>query len=312
MNKALTPLLQRELDDFSATPAATGAPVAVIGAGSWGSAMAWMLGQQDRPVQLWTRTATAAAEFNASHQNPRYLPGVSFGQKITATADLAAALADAAAVLLVTPSTALADTARSLACWLPASTPVVILSKGLEPLHQGFLSQTLADQIGHPERIAVLSGPNFAAEVARGIPTATVVAAAQPACAGYFQQLLATAAFRVYLSADLTGVQLCGATKNIIAIACGLSRGLGFGDNTAALLMTRGLAEIARLVTALGGQAQTCMGLAGLGDLVATCTSEHSRNRGFGQELAAGGTLASYQQRTHMVVEGAEAARAVT
>ncbi len=163
-----------------------------------------------------------------------------------------------------------------------------------------------------PDRLAVLSGPNHAEEVARGIPSATVVASRSHDTAITFQQLFATQSFRVYTSEDVVGVQLNGAAKNIFAIACGLAAGLGFGDNTAAMLMTRGIAEISRLVVKLGGDPLTCMGLAGVGDLIATCYSPHSRNRSFGLELASGGSLEAYQQRTHMVVEGALACRTVT
>jgi glycerol-3-phosphate dehydrogenase len=165
---------------------------------------------------------------------------------------------------------------------------------------------------GPHERLAVLSGPNHAEEVMRGIPSATVVASLSQDTADFFQALFATPAFRVYTSRDTIGVQLCGAAKNIIAIACGLAAGMGFGDNTTAMLMTRGLAEISRLASRLGGDPLTCMGLAGMGDLIATCTSTHSRNRAFGLELAKGGTLEAYQTRTHMVVEGALACKTVT
>jgi glycerol-3-phosphate dehydrogenase (NAD(P)+) len=158
----------------------------------------------------------------------------------------------------------------------------------------------------------VLSGPNHAEEVACAIPSATVVAARSERTAAFFQRLFATPNFRVYTSTDIVGVQLCAAAKNIIAIACGMASGLGMGDNTLALLMTRGLAELSRLVAREGGDQMTCMGLAGMGDLVATCTSLHSRNRSFGLDLVAGSTLAAYEQRTHMVVEGARAALAVT
>jgi glycerol-3-phosphate dehydrogenase (NAD(P)+) len=169
----------------------------------------------------------------------------------------------------------------------------------------------LADELGAAERLAVLSGPNHAEEVARGILSATVVAAYEHDVACFFQELCSTPRFRVYTSSDVMGVQLCGAAKNVIAIAAGVASGLGYGDNTSAMLMTRGLAEISRLVEAASGQPQTCMGLAGMGDLIVTCTSVHSRNRSFGVALAQGQSLADYERSTHMVVEGAFACKAI-
>ena len=166
-------------------------------------------------------------------------------------------------------------------------------------------------ELGNVARLAVLSGPNHAEEVVKGIPSATVIASQNEATATFFQDLFACESFRTYVSDDVCGVELCAAFKNVIAIAVGISYGIGFGDNTAALLMTRGVAEMSRLVQAIGGQAITCMGLAGMGDMIATCTSEHSRNRAFGKYVAEGRTLAQYQEDTHMVVEGALACRTI-
>jgi glycerol-3-phosphate dehydrogenase (NAD(P)+) len=288
------------------------ARVAVIGSGSWGTAVAWLLDQKGLPVALWARDTALVEHFNSQHHNLRYLPELVFSTNVTASDNLADIVADAASLLLVTPSAALPEMAKRLSPIVAANTPLVILSKGLNPDNGKLLDQTLAEIVSRPDRIAVLSGPNHAEEVSRGIPSATVVASASLNCAEYFQELLATPSFRVYVSADTVGVPLCGAAKNVVAIACGLAAGMGYGDNTQAMLMTRGLAEIARLVEAAGGDQITCMGLAGMGDLIATCTSVHSRNRGFGMELAGGGSLESYQKRTQMVVEGAIAARTVT
>jgi glycerol-3-phosphate dehydrogenase (NAD(P)+) len=210
------------------------------------------------------------------------------------------------------PSSAVPSLANELAALSFGERPVALLSKGIERDSGRLLLDVVAERLGKPERLAVLSGPNHAEEVARGVLSATVVASIDEGTARFFQDLFSTQAFRVYTSADTIGVQLCAAAKNVIAIACGLASGLGMGDNTLALLMTRGLAEISRLVAEAGGERLTCMGLAGMGDLIATCTSPHSRNRGFGLELAAGGSLAAYQERTHMVVEGALASRAIT
>ncbi|MCL2137533.1 MAG: NAD(P)-dependent glycerol-3-phosphate dehydrogenase [Coriobacteriia bacterium] len=286
--------------------------VAVIGAGSWGSAIAWLLGNNNSQVTLWSRDPDLTKSINSQHQNPRYLTGLRLPETIIASNDLSKTVKDAEALVLVTPSMALSEIALQLKPVLEDSVPVIILSKGLDPASGKLLDAALADIIGFPERIAVLSGPNHAEEVSLGIPAATVVASSSEDCALYFQDLLATPVFRVYVSSDTLGVQLCGAAKNVVAIACGVAAGIGFGDNTQAMIMTRGLAEIARLVEALGGDQLTCMGLAGMGDLVATCTSEHSRNRSFGIELAQKGSLEGYQARTHMIVEGALAAQTVT
>jgi glycerol-3-phosphate dehydrogenase (NAD(P)+) len=332
--------------------------VSVIGAGSWGSAVAWLLGEKGHQVRLWARSTELVAEFNTRHHNPRYLKDLVFAPNVLATSDLDECLDGTDAVVLATPSAVVAEMGRQLAECLegrsgglpdalasggrsgglasgglpsgvrldvpPAvppdavpdgaagQTPLVLLSKGIEGESGRLLLDVLGESLGHVERLAVLSGPNHAEEVVRGTPAATVVASASTETAQFFQSLFATPAFRVYTSSDAVGVQLNGASKNIVAIACGLAAGLGFGDNTAALLMTRGLAEISRLTVKLGGDPLTCLGLAGVGDLIATCTSPHSRNRAFGLELAAGGTLEAYQQRTHMVVEGALACKTIT
>jgi glycerol-3-phosphate dehydrogenase (NAD(P)+) len=189
--------------------------------------------------------------------------------------------------------------------------PLVLLSKGIENSTGRLFLDVLAEELGFGDRLAVLSGPNHAEEVVRGMPAGTLVASADKAVAELFQASLAAQTFRVYTSEDCIGVQLCGATKNVFAIAAGLVAGMGLGDNLAALLMTRGLAETSRLVAASGGQQQTCMGLAGMGDLIVTCTSKHSRNRSFGVALAQGRTLKEYEEQTHMVVEGVYACRAL-
>ncbi|MDR1082978.1 MAG: NAD(P)-dependent glycerol-3-phosphate dehydrogenase [Coriobacteriales bacterium] len=331
--------------------------VSVIGAGSWGSAIAWLLGEKGIDVCLWARDDALVDSFNATRQNPRYLKDIVFSSTVTASTNLIEVLAATEAVALVTPSAVVEDMAKRIAPHLEEQVPVVLLSKGIEGTTGTLLLDVLAENFiatkqqkqheqqeqqgqheqQHPvkpfdpsaqigasehfgwpehfgphERLAVLSGPNHAEEVAHGIPSGTVVASLSQETAKFFQELFGTPEFRVYTSHDTVGVQLCGATKNIIAIACGMAAGLGLGDNTAAMLMTRGLAEISRLVKQLGGDPRTCMGLAGMGDLIATCTSQHSRNRAFGIEFAQGGTLDAYLKRTHMVVEGALAAKSIT
>jgi glycerol-3-phosphate dehydrogenase (NAD(P)+) len=253
-----------------------------------------------------------ADEINSTGRNPSYLTDLVFPATVYATSELEEACADAEVLVLVTPSSAVAEKGQRLASCVAADTPVVLLSKGIEGTTGRLLLDVLADELGNKGRLAVLSGPNHAEEVARGILSGTVIASSSLGTAQLLQKVFSTQAFRVYTSTDIIGVQLCGAAKNIIAISCGIAAGLGYGDNTVAMLMTRGLAEISRLVTGLGGDQITCMGLAGMGDLIATCTSPHSRNRSFGFELAQGGSLETYQKRTHMVVEGALACRTLT
>ena len=192
-----------------------------------------------------------------------------------------------------------------------AETPIVICSKGVEEGTGLLPIQVFEEVLGNISRLAALSGPNHAEEVILGVPAGTVIASPSEATACYFRDLFTTAYFRCYTSFDYVGVELCAAFKNVIAIAVGASYGVGYGDNTAAMIMTRGMAEMSRLVKACGGDALTVMGLAGAGDLIATCTSEHSRNRTFGKALAQGATLGGFEKRTHMVVEGAVACQTI-
>ena len=233
-------------------------------------------------------------------------------ENVVATTGLAQALDGADAIIFAVPSTHLRSVCHQTAPFIAADTPVLCLTKGIEPESGLLMSEVIASEIGNERRVAALSGPNHAEEICRGGLSAAVIASEDPQVGETFKDLLLSTAFRIYLSQDMTGVEVCGAMKNVIAIVCGISAGSGAGDNTLALIMTRGLAEISRLVHARGGQAMTCMGLAGMGDLIATCTSEHSRNRTFGFEFAHGVSLDEYQARTHMVVEGAVAARSVS
>ena len=283
--------------------------VAVIGAGSWGTAIAQLLATGGHEVALWARREEVARAINECHANPSYLVDAPLSERIMATSSHAEALANAEAAVVVTPSAALRETARALAPFASESLPLIVCSKGVEEGSGLLPIEVLASEMGHPERIAVLSGPNHAEEVVRGLFAASVVASSDRATGEFFQKLFATETFRTYVSDDACGVELCAAFKNVIAIAVGLSYGLGFGDNTAALLMTRGLAEMSRLVAACGGAPITCMGLAGAGDLIATCTSEHSRNRRFGLMVAQGKTLDDFTAETHMVAEGALACK---
>jgi glycerol-3-phosphate dehydrogenase (NAD(P)+) len=279
--------------------------IAVIGAGSWGTAVSWLLGGKGTDVSLWSREVEIAEHINAEHSNPLYLKDVVLSPTVRATTDFAEALAGVDAVVMVTPSFGVRDTAVAMADHLGKDTPVVILSKGVEGGTNMLMTEVLEDVFGGRERIAALSGPNHAEEVSRGIPSATVVAAYDDRVGRLFQDAFMTRFFRVYTNPDVTGVELCGASKNVVAVAAGMCDGLGYGDNTKATLMTRGLAEMSRLGKALGANPLTYMGLAGMGDLVVTCTSRHSRNRSLGELVAKGGSMEEFYEKTHMVAEGA-------
>ncbi len=285
--------------------------VAVIGAGSWGTAVARHLAQQGCDVRLWSHSAEIAEGINTAHRNPRYLSDIDLPASVVAYTDLAECLDGASAVVFVVPSSALREVAHASAPYIAAEIPVIVLTKGIEYDTGMLMTEVVTDELGGQERIACLCGPNHAEEVSKDLPSAAVVAAPDEAIATYFQKLFHADTFRVYVSDDVIGVEICAAAKNVVAIACGIVRGMGMGDNTSAVLMTRGLAEMSRLIAARGGQPLTCMGLAGMGDLVATCTSPHSRNQTFGAAFSQGETLEEYEERTHMVVEGARACRSI-
>jgi glycerol-3-phosphate dehydrogenase (NAD(P)+) len=283
--------------------------VAVLGAGAWGTALASHLARRDDVrVTLWARDAASATQIAASRRNERYLPGIALSEALSVSADFAAA---ARADLLVgaTPIAALADVADQLAR-AGARAPLVWLSKGfvVTPAGPGLAHQLIGPR--WPAPVGVVSGPSFAEEVARGLPTAVAVAATDPALAAEVASLLRADTLRAYESDDFAGVEVGGALKNVLAIAAGASDGLGFGHNARAALITRGLAETGRLSGVLGGRRETLMGLAGLGDLVLTCTGDLSRNRRVGLALARGRTLAQTLAELGHVAEGVAAARA--
>ncbi len=285
--------------------------IAVIGAGSWGSALASVLAHKQHEVCMWARRERVAHGITNDHRNPDYLSDFSLSERISASTDYKTVCTGADALVVVTPSKHLRTTAEQLAPYCAPHTPIILCSKGVEA-ETGLLPVDIfEDVVGNPSRLAVLSGPNHAEEIIQKLPAASVCASENLACANFFQELFATDYFRTYASTDVRGVELCAAFKNIIAIAVGISHGLGLGDNTGSLLMTRGLAEMSRLVNAIGGEPYTCMGLAGMGDLIATCTSRHSRNRSFGEDVAAGLSLEDFETRTHMVVEGALACKSI-
>jgi glycerol-3-phosphate dehydrogenase (NAD(P)+) len=281
--------------------------ISVIGAGSWGTAVSWLLGGKGHEVTLWARETEIAEGVNANHHNPLYLPDVVLPESVRASDDVATALVGAEAVVMVTPSMGVRTTAQAMKPHLGVDIPVCILSKGVEQDTLMLMTEVLTDVFGNGDRIAGLSGPNHAEEVSKGVPSATVVASYSEDVRRLFQDAFMTSFFRVYTNSDVVGVELCGASKNIVAIAAGMCDGLGYGDNTKATLMTRGLAEMSRLGAALGANPLTYMGLAGMGDLIVTCTSRHSRNRGLGQLIAEGGTMQDFYDKTHMVAEGAVA-----
>jgi glycerol-3-phosphate dehydrogenase (NAD(P)+) len=272
-----------------------------MGGGSWGTALAVHLAQGHR-VALVVRGAARREAIASARENARYLPGVQLpaGVRVECGAE---AVADAELLVMAVPSEAFRAVARAVAPALAAGTLVVSATKGLELDTLRRMSEVAREELG-AVRLAVLSGPSFALEVARGLPTAVVAAAAEPGAAEAVQRAFAGPAFRVYSSDDLVGVELAGALKNVIAIAAGIVDGLGYGHNTTAALVTRGLAEISRLGAALGGRAETFAGLAGLGDLVLTATGSLSRNRRVGQALGAGRSLDQAVRDTGMVAEG--------
>ena len=265
--------------------------LSVLGGGAWGTALAAHVSRAGLPVRMWIREPEVASAVNDRRENPTYLPGVELPPDLRATPVLAEALADAETVLVVIPSEFCREIYRQAGRLAPAGASFVSATKGLElGSLQRMTEVAAAEAPGRP--LCALSGPSFALEVAKALPTAVVVAAADHGVAERVQRALATSSFRVYSSEDVVGVELAGALKNVIAIAAGIVDGLGYGHNTEAALITRGLAEISRLAVALGARPDTLAGLAGLGDLVLTCTGALSRNRTVGRRLGLGQPLA--------------------
>jgi len=278
----------------------------IIGGGAWGTALAQVLRRAGRDVVLWAHEQETVAAINRDHVNTPFLPGIALDPAIVATTDLAALRTDV--LLLAPPAQHLRAICSALA---PASrsTPIVICTKGIEEASGALMSEVAAATLPHAS-LAVLSGPTFAAEVARGLPTAVTLAATD---AGLGQRVIAamgTREFRPYLSDDVIGAQIGGAVKNVLAIACGIIMGRGLGDNARAALITRGLAEMVRLALAKGGKAETLMGLSGLGDLTLTCSSTQSRNHSLGMALGKGEALAQFLAARRSVAEGVSSAAA--
>ncbi|MFB3879963.1 MAG: NAD(P)H-dependent glycerol-3-phosphate dehydrogenase [Armatimonadota bacterium] len=289
-----------------------GAPIAIVGAGSWGTALSIALGSVGRSVRLWARRPGLAAAMQADRRNPEYLSSFELPSTVMATADLGEAVAAAAMVLLAAPAQGIRAICEQLAPLVSSEQGVISAAKGLEPGTGRRMSEVLAECLPEGTGIAVLSGPNLAPEVAAGGATVTVVASGQRELAARAQELLGTPRLRVYTNPDVLGVELGGVLKNVIAIGAGVSDGLGFGDNTKAALMTRGLAEMTRLGVALGASPDTFRGLSGMGDLVATCAGRTSRNHRVGYELGRGRSLAEVlREMAPQIPEGVETTRAV-
>ncbi|HEX4871307.1 MAG TPA: NAD(P)H-dependent glycerol-3-phosphate dehydrogenase [Nevskiaceae bacterium] len=284
------------------------AAYAVLGAGSYGTALAVQLARRGTPTRLWGRDGQAMARMQAERLNARYLPEVAFPVGLLATADLALALEDAAQVLIVTPSHALQETLQRLLPLLRPEVGLACACKGLEPGSGRLVHEVVEAVVGRERPLAVISGPTFAKELGLGLPTAVTVASRHPEQAETIAQALHGSGFRAYTASDVIGVEIGGSAKNVMAIAVGIADGLQLGANTRAALITRGLAEIMRLGEALGAQAETLMGLAGLGDLVLTCTDNQSRNRRLGLLLAQGRSPAEAAAEIQQVVEGVRAA----
>jgi len=287
--------------------------IAIIGAGSWGTALSVALGQAGWGINLWARRAEIAQAISRDRRNPEYLSEFELPDSVEATADLGEAVADAEMVVLAVPSQGMRSVCKRLALHVQPDVGVVTAAKGLEQETGRRMSEVVADCLG-PNRegkIAALSGPNLAPEIAAGNASATVAACPDAAFAARVQAALGTPRFRVYTNPDVLGVELGGALKNIIGIATGVSDGLGFGDNSKAALITRGLAEITRLGVALGARAETFRGLSGIGDLVATCAGATSRNHFVGSKLAQGRPLhAILAEMAPQIAEGIETTRA--
>lgn len=284
--------------------------VAVVGAGSWGTALAVHLARVGHRVQLWARDTDLVAAMNARRANAVYLPDITFPDSLTATDDLPGALCGTQLVVVAVPSHGLRQVLRQGAAHVDRDAVVLSATKGIEDGTLLRMSEVIRAEWGHVAEVAVISGPSFARELARSLPTVVVVASANEGAVRHVQEEFRSGAMRLYASRDVTGVELGGALKNVIAIAAGVVEGLGLGHNALAALITRGLAEISRLAVSAGGERETLAGLAGMGDLVLTCTGQLSRNRHVGVELARGRTLDDVVAGMKMVAEGVKTTHA--
>lgn len=285
--------------------------VAVVGAGSWGTAVA-ALAAAHGPVRLWARRPETAETITATNRNPDYLGDVELPPGLTATPDLEHALDRAEVVVMAVPSHGFRTVLREAVPFVPSGVPILSLTKGIEQGTLRRMTEIVLEELDHaPLRVGVLTGPNLAREVAAGQPAASVVAMQDEWEATRLQHLFMGPTFRVYTNPDVVGCESAGALKNVMAVAAGMAHGLGYGDNSKAALITRALAELTRLGVAMGGSPLTFAGLAGMGDLVATCTSEQSRNRRVGVELGEGRDLDDITSELRMVAEGVKTTAAV-
>ncbi|HEX2174802.1 MAG TPA: NAD(P)H-dependent glycerol-3-phosphate dehydrogenase [Nocardioidaceae bacterium] len=286
--------------------------VAVFGAGSWGTAFSIVLADAGNDVAVWGRREDVCDAISSGHENPDYLPGVPLPVAVSASHDPEAVLAGAEVVVLAVPSQTLRDNLVEWAPLIDDSVVLLSLMKGIELGTTKRMSEVIAEVTGAgDDRIGVVSGPNLAREIANRQPTTSVVACSDESVARRLQRLCHTAAFRPYTNTDVVGCELAGATKNVIGLAVGMAAGLGFGDNARASVITRGLAETARLGAAMGADPMTFSGLAGLGDLVATCSSPLSRNRSFGEKLGRGMTVDEVVSSTRQVAEGVKSCQSI-
>ena len=286
-------------------------PIAVLGAGSWGTALALQFARSGRPILLWGRDKTRIASIRDNRINFHYLPNIRLPKNVYPETNLAKCLRDADNVLVSVPSHGLRETLSKIAPLLDESARVCWATKGFELATGQLPHQVAKDILGAKQPVAVLSGPTFAIEVGKRLPTAMTIAASTIEFAEELAVLLSGDNFRVYTSEDITGVEVGGAVKNVLAIGAGVSDGLGFGANTRIALINRGLVEMTRLGVSLGARNETFMGLSGMGDLVLTCTDDQSRNRRMGLLLASGKTISAAQDEIGQVVEGIRAAKAV-
>lgn len=285
---------------------------AVLGTGSWGTTFAAVLADAGTSVTMWGRRAEVCAEITTEHRNSEYLPGIELPAAVTATTDISAALAGADIVVLALPAQSIAEKLAEIANIWPTGAIAVSLMKGVELGTHRRMSEVISQALDlPPEQVCVVSGPNLAREIAEKHPTATVIAASSQQTAETVARACANSYFRPYTNLDVVGVELCGAVKNIIALAVGVAAGMGFGDNTKATLITRGLAETTRLGLALGADLETFAGLAGMGDLVATCSSPLSRNYSLGMRVGEGQTLKEAIRDTGQTAEGVKSSQSV-
>ena len=285
------------------------ANIGVIGSGSWGTALAWLLHNNGHKITLWSYLTEETEMFRQHHQNVDKLPGVVLADDVVFTCDLEESIRDKELLVLAVPSPAVRSTSRNMKAHVRPGQIIVDVAKGIEEATLMTMTDIIEEEIPQAE-VAVLSGPSHAEEVGKGLPTTIVAGAHRRETAELIQSLFMNPVFRVYTSPDMLGIEIGAALKNVIALAAGIADGLGYGDNTKAALITRGIAEISRLGTAMGAHPNTFFGLSGIGDLVVTCASVHSRNRKAGYLMGKGYSMTAAMEEVHMVVEGVYSARA--